>query len=1848
MISIIGIGCIYPDAFSPIELWNNVLSKRKAFRNIPKSRIDLSYYNDESNDSIYIKKAALIKNYNFDRKKFQISSNVFNSADLTHWLALDVAHRTLTDSGFMDGNGLNKEKTAVVVGNTLTGEFSRSELMRLRWPYVKRLLETKLSSLSINIQDFISDFEKSYKEPFNEPNEDSLSGGLSNTIAGRISNYFNFNGGCFTVDGACSSSLVAITQACNLLENNSIDYALVGGVDLSLDPFELIGFSRISAMSRGDMKVYDKNSDGFLPGEGCGFVLLTKTENAIENGIKKYCDIIGWGISSDGSGGLTRPEIGGQKLAIQRAYEKGNISPNDITLFEGHGTGTVIGDYTELSALNQILNNSNNKHFIGSIKTNIGHTKAAAGIAGLIKSIMSLQTQIIPPITSNNNPHEEITKIDSKLCISQKSIPWPKDRSLIAGVSSFGFGGINSHVILHNPVPNNRNKLSQIQEKHNKTYQDYELIIIDANSKNILLQKIDTILQKCQSLSLAELCDLSVSLIKKIDHNSKYRLSIVCNSVSDLIDKLNKTKIELSNNSFIFNKSGIYYSENQNFKISYVFPGQAAPVRFDNGIIDSWNIKEQNINSIKNGNITDTSIAQPCIINSEYNCYTLFKQLNINPDYVIGHSLGELMSLYSVDIIDKNTLWNLTKNRGDIMQNFSKEGKMIVVFIENIKIQNILKEYNSIDIAGYNSSNQVVLSGPSDQIILLCNFLKENNIGYVTLPITRMFHSRHMEQAAKKWKQLLEITDFNKHNMSHNYISTINGEIIKDNDIINLLTKQFTEPVLFTKALSIIDKKNTLFIEVGPGNILDNLITSDGGYCVSTDFGSQSLFGILSSIGAIFSITDKNIDLSLLIDRFSKFIDIESKDTFFSNPCEIDHEKDYSIKNNPDKIIIDDKKEKNPLSIIKQLISLKTELSTDSIRDTDNFLKDLHLNSINVGQIMAEACKILNIDVTIPLSEFSNKTLSESALLLEEIISKSNNKNIYESNNIEGVSTWVQSYNIILEKQNSIESKEVTITDQSWRIAYDKNYAFIEQSQIISKKLIGKGVILCLNKTIDIEFLLDETQKIIKDKIQNLLVIQHSDTYASFFRTLQQETNIKVLVVKLPEQNYDSQLIINEFYNNQKKFNYIVYDSLYNRYIESFKPIEKSINNQRINDKDVIVVTGGAKGITYECAKKLAQETNCTLAIIGRSNKETIKNNLEIFEKFDIKYSYYTADVCDKNQIVSTIKNIHNDYGKITGLIHGAGTNTPCLINDLNLENFNKTYNPKVIGLKNLLDAIDPNNLKIMINFGSIIGRLGMSGQADYALSNAITSDMTAEFKRHHPSIHCLSLEWSVWSEVGMGANLGKIESLINNGIIPIPVKDGIAEFISLINSETESCIVPIISRLGNICEFNNYSSKEIPFLRFLEKIRVYYPNVELVTDFELSEINDLYLGDHEFQGEKIFPAVMMIEAVMQSYKALTGNKAVPQIQNIVFNQPIVINKPTTIRVCCLKNKNSFKIAIRSSNTNYKIDHFLCEINCQENSRPFEIIDMPEDNDIKIDYMYKKLLFQKNRFANIDHYYQLSAYESYAEIKPQSNDIYFDRSFPQTMIIGDPGVRDSCLHSLQCCVPDKLLLPAKIENIQILNTNYSEKKIAYAYRIWEKEDEYCYDLMICDTAGKVLEIWKNILLRVLQPVNYIDWNKDLLGCHIKRLLSEKCDITIFFNDINDGIVHRIDGKPEHKDYHVSKSYCDNIVLVAKSKYYIGCDIQSIKPYQEKLLNDAGNNLFDIIKQTSQEQDDILQTRIWTIFESIKKSGLNLNEPITIDTITDNFIKLKIAEYKIYSFLRKIDNINYCITFLVYE
>jgi enediyne polyketide synthase len=346
------------------------------------------------------------------------------------------------------------------VGNSLTGEQSRTWTLRLRWPYVRRVLRATAAARGLPeavTEDLQGAMEEVFKSVFPPITEDTLAGVLSNTISGRICNFLDFQGGGYTVDGACASGMIAVATAASALAHGELDFALAGGVDMGLDAIELVGFAKVGALTRDDMTVYDKRGSGFLPGEGCGFVALKRLEDARAARDDVYAVIRGWGISSDGRGAVTAPRADSQSLMLRRAYERAGFSPRELAFVEGHGTATVAGDKAELEGIQLAIDAFGEAppRSLGmtSAKSLIGHTKAASGLLGLIKTVMAVNRRVVPPTAACREPNPVFVRTAHALYpVRRGEARDPSDR-IRAGASAMGFGGINCHVALESADP---------------------------------------------------------------------------------------------------------------------------------------------------------------------------------------------------------------------------------------------------------------------------------------------------------------------------------------------------------------------------------------------------------------------------------------------------------------------------------------------------------------------------------------------------------------------------------------------------------------------------------------------------------------------------------------------------------------------------------------------------------------------------------------------------------------------------------------------------------------------------------------------------------------------------------------------------------------------------------------------------------------------------------------------------------------------------------------------------------------------------------------------------------------------------------------------------------------------------------------------------------------------------------------------------------------------------------------------------------------------------------------------------------------------------------------------------
>ncbi len=471
-IAIVGLACRFPDADDPPALLEMVLTGRRAFRRLPPCRIDIAeYYSPDpaTPDATYSTRAALIEGWQFDRAAFGVSAADYASADPAHWLALETVARALAAAGFPGGRGLARNRVGVVIGNTLTGDISRAAALRLRWPYVRRVLADAMIASGLSREQGMPVLRQAaarYLAPFPEVTAATLAGRIPASIAARICGYFGFRGGGHAVDGAASSSLLAVASACTALTAGDLDVALAGGVDLSLDPVDLVGLAKTGVLAAADVRVYDENPTGFLPGEGCGVVVLMRAADARAASLPVYAEIAGWGMSSAGEPGLSAPDHGSQLLALRRAYLQAGIEPADVQLIEGHGTATEAGDLAELTALAELRQGARRTAVLGSITANIGHVKAAAGAAGLIKTVLSMSSDVRPPATGIGTPHPLLRGRESGLQLAAEAVPWP-DGPRIAAVSAMDPAGVNVHLVLSSePVPASRqDRISRVRAR---------------------------------------------------------------------------------------------------------------------------------------------------------------------------------------------------------------------------------------------------------------------------------------------------------------------------------------------------------------------------------------------------------------------------------------------------------------------------------------------------------------------------------------------------------------------------------------------------------------------------------------------------------------------------------------------------------------------------------------------------------------------------------------------------------------------------------------------------------------------------------------------------------------------------------------------------------------------------------------------------------------------------------------------------------------------------------------------------------------------------------------------------------------------------------------------------------------------------------------------------------------------------------------------------------------------------------------------------------------------------------------------------------------------------------------
>jgi len=457
-VAVIGLGALFPEAPHLAAYWQNIVEELDCIKDVPPSRWSIDDFYDPdptAPDKSYSKRGAFVPEVAFNPMEFGLPPNILEVTDVTQLLSLVVAKQALQDARCLDSPETVLQRTGVILGMVGIGSKLAVTLSaRLQVPVWQRALE----NIGLDDESIRQAIDK-MKAAYTDWNENAFPGALGNVVAGRITNRFNLGAANFTTDAACASSLAAVGAAINELTLGHADVMLTGGVDLDNSILTYLCFSKTPALTpRETVRTFDESTDGMLPGEGIGMLVLKRLADAERDGDRIYAVIRGVGSSSDGRyKSIYAPRPEGQALALRRAYEEAGIAPQSVGLIEAHGTGTAAGDPAELQGLQQVftpLADERQRIALGSVKSQVGHTKAAAGAAGLIKTVLALHHKLLPATLNVKKPNPRFGLEDSLFYINSETRPWlpdTGDQLRRAGVSAFGFGGIPART--NNPLP---------------------------------------------------------------------------------------------------------------------------------------------------------------------------------------------------------------------------------------------------------------------------------------------------------------------------------------------------------------------------------------------------------------------------------------------------------------------------------------------------------------------------------------------------------------------------------------------------------------------------------------------------------------------------------------------------------------------------------------------------------------------------------------------------------------------------------------------------------------------------------------------------------------------------------------------------------------------------------------------------------------------------------------------------------------------------------------------------------------------------------------------------------------------------------------------------------------------------------------------------------------------------------------------------------------------------------------------------------------------------------------------------------------------------------------------------
>jgi acyl transferase domain-containing protein/NAD(P)H-dependent flavin oxidoreductase YrpB (nitropropane dioxygenase family) len=860
-VAIIGMAAVFPGAANVSRFWSNTLRGVDSIIEVPADRWDWRLYYDpdpKAPDKIVSKWGGFLPDIAFDPLVFGMPPSTLPSIEPAQLLALEVVRTALADAGYAERT-FPRERTSVVLG---MGGGAAQVAMGYAFRSYLPMLDTVLPAGG-------KEAIEACRGLLPEWTEDSFPGFLLNVTAGRIANRLNLGGANYTVDAACGSSLAAAALAVRELETGAADLVVLGGVDTVQNPFTYLAFSKTQAFSRrGRCRPFDVGADGIVISEGVASLVLKRLADAERDGDRIYAVIKGVGCSSDGRArGLTAPVVEGQVRALERAYAKAGVSPSSVGYIEAHGTGTALGDEVEVQALGALFKEAGaarGQCVIGSVKSLVGHTKCAAGLAGLINATLSLHHKVLPPTIGIETPNPKLDLRDGPFRLCPEAQPWihpAENRPRRSGVSAFGFGGTNFHAVLEAYERN-------LSADTSAALRDWpcELFVWQSPEPRTLVDQLDGLMAALERGARPHLADLAAAIESareriRQQHGAPATLAIVAESHADLLAKLKQARAAIAEGRARFeDPRGVVYAASPAWAaqpVAFIFPGQGAQtpamlrelavafeeVRaafegFDRVLLDAGEEPigplvfaqpafDEAARHAARRALLPTDVAQPAVGAACLGMLRLMQSLGCKPDMTAGHSFGELVALHAAGALTARGLAELALLRGRAMQEAGSgsAGAMAAFHAGPDATAQLIALDPDVRIANWNGPRQTVVAGPAAVVEDLLDLGETRGISGRLLPVSCAFHTPQVAEAsepvsrhaARLIAQAPRLPVYSNIDAKPHPADTA--------AIAARLGQHLASPVRFAEMIEAMYEAGArVFLEVGPGSVLAPLV----------------------------------------------------------------------------------------------------------------------------------------------------------------------------------------------------------------------------------------------------------------------------------------------------------------------------------------------------------------------------------------------------------------------------------------------------------------------------------------------------------------------------------------------------------------------------------------------------------------------------------------------------------------------------------------------------------------------------------------------------------------------------------------------------------------------------------------------------------------------------------------------------------------------------------------------------------------------------------------------------------------------------------------------------------------